>query len=239
MTSTPRTPPSFTGRGVERDQASRRFAIARRVEVEPVWPVTKLWNYNGPLLDQFYLGACTGFSATYLLNTAVNSEMRPAVGGRRPYLREPFAINTYSIATSNDPWPGAYPPEDTGSSGLAAMKALQIQGRIDSYWWAFTFDELVHGAMYGPLSVGSWWRGDMMDVDTEGYIHYSGDYYGGHQWTVLGVNMRGRYFTGINSWGAWGMRNRAGAKTGRFRISFDDMRALMAEDGDVVQPKKV
>lgn len=231
------TDPTFTGRGVERDQSSRRFSIARRAEVEPVEVVTRLWDYNGPLLDQFYLGACTGFSATYLLNTAVNSEMRPLVSGRRPYLREPFAINTYSIATSNDPWPGAYPPEDTGSSGLAAMKALQIQGRIDSYWWAFSFHQLGQGLQYGPISVGSWWRADMMDVDENGFVHYSGEHYGGHQWTVLGINMRDEYFTAINSWGPWGMRNRAGAKTGRFKVSFADMERLMADDGDAVQPK--
>jgi len=229
--------PLFAGRRLRHDERSRRYAI--RGAVAPQTKIrTQNWAHVAPVPDQGFLGACTGMSDVNLLNCGVNHLMRPKVDRERPYLTTEDGVRFYSIATTLDPWEGSYPPEDTGSSGLAAMQALQQLGHISSYWWAFSFDEMLLALQVGPVSVGSWWREHMMDVDSSGYVKYGGDYLGGHQWVVRGVNMTAKRFVCINSWGeSWG-RKISGRTSGEFYVSFDDMKALLAEDGDVVQPRR-
>lgn len=223
--------PTGAGRGVHHDSESRNYPIRRSPRAAATPLTTKLWDYYGPTLDQFYLGSCTGHAKTMLLNHGVYGHLRPRVRTARPYLQNDFAVQLYSEATRLDPWPGAWPPEDTGSSGLAAAKALKNRGLITGYLWAFSFEEALQGLMTGPLAVGSWWRSDMMETDANGFVSYSGDYVGGHEWVLRGVNMRDEYLHGMCAWGAdWPKP----AKKSRFKITFDAFRELMHEDGDIV-----
>jgi C1A family cysteine protease len=73
----------------------------------------------------------------------------------------------------------------------------------------------------------------MMNVDTKGYMHVSGQVVGGHAYLIKGVNMdsycsdgtRGA-FRVLNSWSqGWGVNGCAS-------ISFADMTKLMNEYGE-------
>ena len=68
----------------------------------------------------------------------------------------------------------------------------------------------------------------MTDTDERGYIHATGDVVGGHCILCRGVNGREKYFLLRNSWGKnWGVN-------GDCKISFDDMKKLLADDGEAV-----
>src|SRR3954452_5461840 len=90
-----------------------------------------------PVLDQGDLGSCTGNAGTGALGTqpffdAAGSEVlghaaHDAAAG------EHFAVGLYEDATRVDGYPGVYPPDDTGSSGLAICKVLKKRGTIRGY----------------------------------------------------------------------------------------------------------
>ena len=63
-------------------------------------------------------------------------QLRPA----RPMTKRArtFAVQLYADATVVDGYPGTYPPDDTGSSGLAICKVLNSRGTIKGYRFART-----------------------------------------------------------------------------------------------------
>ena len=85
------------------------------------------------VLDQGQLGSCTGNAGTGALGTqpfydAVGSTVMPDPNDEAA--AEQFAVQLYSDATVVDGYPGDYPPDDTGSSGLAICKVLKSRGTI-------------------------------------------------------------------------------------------------------------
>lgn len=206
------------GRRAQFDDRSRRFAAPALLA-----PKTVLWDHLGPVLDQGSTGSCTGHATAQACNT------RPTHQPRGRLLNNDDARSIYSRATELDPWPGIWPPTDTGSSGLAACKAAVERGHITRYEWAFGFDHLLSALQSGPVMVGTWWY-DSMFTTRSGYVTAEGERVGGHEYLIVGCNLRSRYVTALNSWGPhWGLR-------GRFRLPFDTMRRLLTEDGDAVQP---
>jgi Papain family cysteine protease len=207
------------GRVAQFDERSRAFAAAAPGEVRTV-----LWAHAGGVLDQGDLGACTGFATAHAVNT------RPVHKPRGRYLTGDDGEDLYSRATYLDPFPGVWPDDDTGSSGLAVCKAAKEAGHITRYEWAFGFDHLLSALQSGPVMVGTNWYGTMFHTDDRGVIDIGGRVVGGHEYLILGCAMRDEYATALNSWGPrWGVR-------GRFRIPFPIMRRLLDEDGDAVQP---
>jgi hypothetical protein len=207
------------GRVAQFDERSRGFAAPAALP-----PRTVLWSHTGPVLDQGAIGACTGFATAQACNT------RPTHKPRGRLLTDVDGRKLYSRATELDPWPGVWPPTDTGSSGLAACKAAVEGGHITRYEWAFGFDHLLSALQSGPVMVGTNWYDSMFRVNAGGYVTIGGDVVGGHEYLILGCAMRSGYLTALNSWGpGWALK-------GRFRIPFDVMRRLLAEQGDAVQP---
>jgi hypothetical protein len=148
---------------------------------------------------------------------------------RKRYLDEAAAKTLYSKATSLDDQPGQWPPTDTGSSGLAVSKAGVQLGYLTGYQHAFGFDQFIGAIQLSPVIVGTTWYEDMFNP-SKGYLNVSGAVAGGHEYLVLGANLRGRYVTMLNSWSkAWGVNGRA-------RIRFADFQRLLNEDGDVTIP---
>ena len=210
------------GRVVEHDDRSRRFAV----KPAPVLR-TVLWRHNAPVLDQGDLGACTGFALAQLLNTQAFAKSRGAAGA---YLSEANALSLYEMATVLDDIPGAYPPIDTGSSGLAVCKAGVAQGYLASYRHAFGFEQFLSAIQRGPVIVGTDWFTGMEETGADFFIRPEGELVGGHEYLVLGANLHGEYVTILNSWSAgWG-------SGGRARISFADFKTLLAREGDVTVP---
>ncbi len=207
------------GRKVQHDPRSRNFPAPATGTL-----VSKSWSHYGGVLDQGQLGSCTGNAMAQCVNT------KPVHLPRGRLLVEDDAVRLYSRATEVDDAPGTYPPDDTGSSGLAVSKAAQEAGWISAYQHAFGLDHVLAAVGNGPLIVGTNWYDDMFHAGPQGMLHVGGNVAGGHEWLLLGVNVTHSYVSCLNSWGdAWGVR-------GRFRLTFDDLGRLLAEQGDAVQP---
>jgi hypothetical protein len=208
------------GRLVEHDPRSKDYP-ARRLTGPPK---SVLWPHLAPVLDQGDLGSCTGNALAQCLNTAKFKRSRSR------YLTETQARNLYSLATRLDDIPGQWEPDDTGSSGLAVAKAGVQLGYLTAYRHAFGFDHFLDAIQQQPVIAGTNWYDGMFSPDANSYITPSGDVAGGHEYLVLGANMRWKYVTILNSWGpGW-------ARKGRARIRFDDFQRLLDEDGDVTAP---
>jgi hypothetical protein len=204
------------GRHIEHDIESRRFPA----ETAPLRSVTH--QHYGAVLDQGQLGSCTGNAAAQAMNTA------PLYDGKRRLLTEQDAVAIYSWATHHDSCAGVYPPDDTGSSGLAVAKALKKLGLITGYHHAFGLDHTLGALILGPVIIGTAWTERMETPDTNGTIHYSPEdaVVGGHETCLVGIDVERRRVRGLNSWStAWG-------DGGFYWLSFDDLGALLADRGD-------
>jgi hypothetical protein len=213
------------GRHVDHDPRSRAY----RVVVQDTPPASKVWPHPQKPLDQGMLGSCTGNALTQVAGT-------PPFRRRYRHYTEATAVAVYERATVIDGFPGAYPPDDTGSSGLAACKALVERGLASAYWWGFGIDDLTKTvAQNGPAAVGVDWHSGFDVPDSDGLVHPSGVIRGGHEFAVLGWHAdttlgapRAGVFECLNSWGI------SYGKAGRFFVTHDDMGALLAANGDCV-----
>jgi hypothetical protein len=228
--TTPRT--YALGRHVEHDEQSRRFAY----RVAAVKPKTVLWEHHTAVLDQGQLGSCTGNALAQWLNTDFGRNVGdtlayfPALSDLRTPLLEADAIRLYSLATRLDRFPGQYPPDDTGSSGLAVCKAGVRFRFLRAYHHVFSFPGLLMALQQSPVITGTTWTEHMCSPDSQGMIWPIGDELGGHEYLLLGCDMEHEYITLLNSWGPnWG-------DNGRAKMDFESFRALLADDGDVTVP---
>lgn len=205
------------GRRVEHDPASRNFAAARAPKRKSV-----THKRTRAPFDQGELGSCTGNAMCGVLVTAPWKHSR---------LSEKTAVELYELATTLDNAPGAYPPDDTGSSGLAVCKAARQLGYISAYHHAFGIDHALDALVVAPVIIGIPWYSSF-DEPVDGLLEIGDNAYvrGGHEVELLGINVEDETVTGINSWGSsW-------AKKGRFTMSWDTLARLLAEDGDVTVP---
>lgn len=188
--------------------------------------ITKQWTHYGPILDQGQVGSCTGNAMAQSLNTA------PLHRARQPYLTEADAVSLYSLATQLDAYQGTYPPTDSGSDGLSVAKAAQQQGRITQYSHAFGLDHALEALMTGPVLLGTPWFAAMFQPDSKGFVKPTGALAGGHEYALVGVNVAAKYVTCLNSWSSsWGL-------SGFFRMTFDTLNTLLAQNGDAVLPRR-
>ncbi len=134
------------GRHVEHDARSRNFPAA----VAPISDVKHV--RHGKPFDQGDLGSCTGNAMAGALMTA------PYYKASRT-LVEANAVQLYEQATHFDRMQGTYPPDDTGSTGLAVAKAAKRDGYITAYSHAFGHAARTRGADTGtrpsPASTGT------------------------------------------------------------------------------------
>lgn len=208
------------------DEKSRSYPV--RAAVESKEPRSYTWACSKNL-DQGQEGACVGFAVAHeLIANPVQ------VKG----ITEKFAIEKiYWEAQKNDPWEGgSYPgatPQYEGTSVLEGVKAAQKLGYIEEYRWAFGLEDLILAVGYvGPAILGLNWYDGMFDSHNCGYIHKYGELAGGHAILCRGVNIKEKYFILHNSWGPdWGYK-------GCTRVSWDDMEALLHEEGEAVIPMK-
>ena len=209
------------GRHVEHDPRSLGYAyVPRKVEL-----ASKKHNRFIPVYDQGNLGSCTGnagmgnlgTSPFYLDLVSIISDWS-----------EDAAVQLYSDATKADAFLGEYPPDDTGSSGLAIGKVLKARGWIKEYRHTFSFDDMLAALMDGPVLLGINWYNNFFYPENGVITISAGDTVaGGHEIVVDEVDMENGWVGFTNSWGNWG-------ENGRGYIPFDVLRRLLNEDGDVV-----
>lgn len=210
--------PGRLGRHVNHDERSRNFPAALSGQLRTV-----KHRHYGPILDQGQLGSCTGNALTQALMCSPFHQ-----AGRK--LTEETALALYSRASAIDPFPGEYPPTDTGSDGLSVCKAAVEAGLIVSYHHAFGLDQALRALVLSPVIIGISWRTGCDSPDAGGLIQWTGDVRGGHELCLNGLDVRRRVVRGINSWGPnW-------AKAGQFSMTFDHLSAALADGGDVTVP---
>ena len=209
------------GRHVEHDPRSKSFAHVENVATaSPL--VSRVWDFKGPLLDQGDVGSCTGEAETNLLNC------EPFVSRRGTILTQADALSLYEQATHLDKIPGVYPPNDTGSSGLAVSKAALKRGLIGGYKHAFSLASLLHWlSNVGPAKLGiEWFEGFDTPQGPDAECVISGAVRGGHEICVNAINVERRLVGAIQSWGPkWGNH-------GRMTFSWDTIGVLLSRQGD-------
>jgi hypothetical protein len=149
-------------------------------------------------------------------------------------MRDADGLRFYEEATVTDPYPGSYPPTDTGSDGLSVCKTMVTEGWISRYEWAFGFDHGLSVISQYALMQGTEWTNDMFHPDLDGRVHDGGGLAGGHEYLWVGVEIRSTFAHCrswfVNSWGTgWG-------KNGYFYLTFPDHEALLARNGDLGRP---
>jgi hypothetical protein len=199
------------GRNLWLDARSLAYMVENAIAemVQPVRSVT--WDRKISILDQGSLGSCTGNAGTGALGT---EPYWSRIGADQLELDEEYAVLLYSDATLVDAWPGQWPTEDTGSSGLAICKVLKRRGTIRGYRWARSPHGLLHLLQAGPALLGMPWYEAFFDPDVAGFIDTdptwpSSGVAGGHELELVGVEVDSRdvyssVVTFANSWGMWG-----------------------------------
>lgn len=204
------------GRHVEHDPRSKSWGLNIAKEL-PIKSVSHRL-FGNPLKQN--ISSCTGNATCGALNT--RGLHRP--GGK--IFTENDAIKVYSLATALDGFPGTYPPDDTGSSGLAVAKAAQQLALIVEYRHAFSIDESMQALMERAVISGTNWYSGMDTPSSSGLVSVTGKIRGGHEWAVIGFNAKLKAVIGLNSWGKeWGIN-------GRFFLMLEDWKRLLSEEGD-------
>jgi hypothetical protein len=191
--------------------------------------VSKVWRFLGQILNQGEVGSCTGEAMTNLLNCEpFQNDAEPST------FSQECAVDLYSRATTLDKIPGHYPPDDTGSSGLAVCKAAKQLGLITSYRHAFTLTSLLHWlATKGPAIIGiEWFEGFDTPQGPDAELVISGSVRGGHEICIHEIDVEKRRVRGIQSWGGeWGDQ-------GFFTLSWDTLGQLLSRQGDATLPER-
>jgi hypothetical protein len=178
----------------------------------------KHWERVLAILDQGQIGSCTGNAGTGALGTqplydAVGHSLLP--DPKDEPKAEQFAVQLYTDATIVDGYPGEYPAEDTGSSGLAICKVLKKRGAIKSYRWARSPYGLLRLLQQGPVLQGMPWYNAFFTPDRNAFIDadpkwQSSGMAGGHEVEAIAVELDSKdafnsVITYANSWGTgWG-----------------------------------
>jgi hypothetical protein len=182
-----------------------------------------------PTLAQGKVGSCTGNAATKCLSYQPfwsEPEVQAVLGGDGKKDEE-YAVDVYSAATKLDPYPGEYPPSDTGSDGLSVATVLKSRGLISGYQHAFSFEALLTALAQQAVIVGTEWRQDMFDPAPDGEQRITGAVAGGHEYCLDELDVENQRVWMQNSWGdSWGVDG------GRAFFTWADMRALLAASGD-------
>lgn len=217
--------PQRLGRHLEHDERSRGFAFAPpepRPIVDVAWR-RRVGPYNQNDDVHFFgvtyhgLGSCTFNGLCGALSTLPH---------RHRFRSQQRIAEGYSEATKIDPFPGEFPTEDTGSSGLAVAKVALSRRWISEYRHIFSFDDFLQAMMVGPVITGTAWRSQMFYPEPSGQVRPTGSGVGGHEYEAFGIDATEHRVWFWNSWGArWSIG-------GRFWMSFEDFRGLLADDGD-------
>lgn len=205
------------GRQKIHDDRSRAFPLLGATVDRSTWRDKAIRLYEPMPNPNQRVGCCTGVAKCSQLN-AVGNRQKGVVLGMAD------AERIYARNTEIDPWAGQWPPEDTGSSGLASCKTAQEFGLGGDYRWIFGgADEVIQNVMQGRvISVGTWWYWDMFYRDAAGLVHPTGGQAGGHQYVIRGYDVDHDRALGRCWWGDF--RD--------FWISRADLDALLRDGGD-------
>lgn len=172
------------------------------VEVDVVWPLAD------PVLDQGATPHCGGFGGCHWLN------LEPVIG----HMRDQDGHALYYEAVTI----GGFPGSEEGVESRWVAKALQARGRLDTYAFASSVDEIRQWVRTrGPVMMGTDWTADMFSPDADGLITPTGSLEGGHFWVIAGDLPDAGQVLCVNSWDdTWGLG-------GYFKVSHADLAVLL------------
>ncbi len=225
------------GRNLWLDARSLAYMVENKAAAITASLKNQQWERVVPILDQMRLGSCTGNAGTGALGTQPFYDRcgHRAFGSLTNAADlEAFAITLYSAATAVDPYPGTWPPVDSGSSGLAIMQVLKTRGTITGYNWAMTAHGFAQLLQWGPVLFGTPWYQAFSTPDNAGFIDSDPNWStsglaGGHEVEAVGIeldtkDLNNSVITFCNSWGSsW-------ADTGRFRMRLRTYQQLSGVD---------
>jgi hypothetical protein len=167
-----------------------------------------IWQLPDPVLDQGASGHCGGFGGCQWGNLApVDDHFRNSDG---------HALYYESVSI------GGFPGTEDGVESRWVAQALQARGRLDTYGFASTVDEVRSWVRsFGPVMMGTDWTEDMFTPDEHGIITPTGAWAGGHFWVICGDLVEEGLALCLNSWSdTWG-------QAGYFRMSWEHIAALL------------
>lgn len=222
------------GRHVEHDSRSRNFPVTTP---PPKKLQTVYWGDSAPVLDQGNLGGCVGWTGADILNTELYGSVRQAKNNGQSYT-DKDGLTFYEAATHADNIPGAYPPVDSGSTGLGLAKALKKLGLIDRYTHAFTWAQFLASMAVGPVALGTLWTNRMFNPDRNGVVHVgalsNSTIAGGHEYMCRGINVEKSLALCRNHWRpSWNPKALGPKLPGEFWLPVPDLKTLLANQGDV------
>lgn len=199
------------------DERSREYPIKPLLSAAPL--TNRYWD-NKIRLNQGQTPRCVGYGS------ATEAAMEPvAVKGVTNALGDQF----YALAQQLDEIPGV---NYDGSTLLGGMKAMQQQGYIGEYRWAFGIDDLLATiSQIGPVCLATVWYNSMFSPNPQGQIVINGATAGGHFYVADEVDAdRGRVWI-CNTWGEpWGVRGQA-SRGGRAWMAAEDVSKLLKQGG--------
>ncbi len=227
------------GKPLGRHRLVNWHEIARRLTAKV--PLDQLesvfWeSTNDEPLNQENLGACTGFATEEtaccapFLHLGSNAEAR----------------DLYARATEIDPFQGSWPPDDTGSTGWAAMQAAVEHGLFDGFAMVSGVGReapedggataVVEALQTRPGTLGLAWYEGMDDPAEDGQIVPTGRIRGGHELCAPGCDLvvvKDRVWL-RNSWGRWGVQRNG--LWGYAWLSVEHLSLLLKSGGDATFP---
>jgi hypothetical protein len=138
--------------------------------------------------------------------------------------RDPSPSEIYRQAQLLDEWPGE---NYLGTSVRGGAKALQADGKLVSYGWAFDLETVLNWlAFKGPVVLGTTWYDQMFRPDVHGVVRPGGTVAGGHAYLAQGYDETTKLLLCKNSWSrTWGIN-------GRFYLHYEDAEELIQSEGE-------
>lgn len=222
----PREDPRL-GRLVAHDSRSKAYAL-------PAGAVASaIHARRAPVFNQGRIGSCTTNAGLGALGTGAfysNDIVQRLFAIDPNYeFNDRTALELYKRVTKIDEFQGAYPPDDTGSSGNAVGKLFKQLGLISGWKHALSLDAALTELKHRPVITGVPWYSSFDTPDSSGNIMRTNNarVKGGHEFVVDEVSVGTERVGCTNSWG------RGYGLNGRFYMTFKLWESLLKERGDV------
>lgn len=234
--------PHPLGRNINHDPQSRNYAVTAPAEL--VLPTTDFRHRRyGACVDQDGIGECVVGAMAHIFNMHPN---RAHFG--TPCFKTAWLEPTYHEVTGMDPYPGQYPPDDTGTDANSALKWARDRGLIPAWEWAFGSAQGLASLPAAPFMQGTVWTDDMFHPDADGRVHPTGGEAGGHETVVCGYERRSKLTRDddrvwcLNDWGTpaqpWGVCFGTNCVGNYFYLTLPDWLDLIDNrKGDLARPR--
>lgn len=163
------------------------------------------WISNNPFAgNQGSVGACEAFTQ---LDIACAKPRTLSFAYQT--LFNSAALNAYHWITANDPYPGTWPSDDTGSDSLTGCKWLVANGYAKGCQVLNGMAAVKVAIQSGPVITGMNWPDSFMTPDRCGYVTLGNKIDGGHAEGLMGYNVVTDAWLLQNHWDAlpahWGV----------------------------------